>query len=517
MKRKLLLILSALLLAALLTGCADLDDPGPDTPDTPSQSDAPVVDPIPVPAGLKSFSLPYTAGETLDPITCSDGPHQVIGALLYEGLYALDGQFEPQPMLAEGYTYDPETRLYTIRLRGDVTFSDGTPLTAGDVAATLERARWSPRYAGRLSDVASIKAGDGAVIIALYRPNASFIARLDIPIVKAGTEGDDVPVGTGRFVWRQGEDGDYLEANPESWRHMTLPLEKIPLVPCKDSDVMAYAFFSREVQLVTWDLTGTVVFNATGVSSYTDAPTPVMQYLGFNTNSPLFSDPALRSALSLGVDRAGCVEANLLNHAVPADFPLSPASSLYPKDLAIPYSADSFAAAMEEAGYATERERPATLIVSAENTFRVEMARQIAEELSRFDVKITVTPLPWTEFQTALAVGKYDLYYGECKLPADWDLSALLGIGGTLNFSGYTDEELPGLLEAAATTSGARHSSALRALYAHLQQEAPIIPICFKNVSVLLPDKAVKIASPTASDPFSHLEDWVIQWAEDKP
>ena len=504
-----------LLVAALLTSCADMEELGPSTPSAPPQDEAPVVDPIPTPAGLETFSLPYTAGETMDPITCPDGPHQIIGALLYEGLYALDEQFEPQPMLAQKHTYDPQTRLYTIDLRSGVTFSDGSTLTAADVAATLERARWSPRYAGRLSDVTSVKAGDGQVFITLARPNASFIARLDIPIVKAGTEGDPVPVGTGRYVWRYADGDNYLEPNVNSWRKLNLPLEKIPLVACKDEDAMAYAFFSHEIQLVTWDLTGTVTFNATGLSSYTDAPTPVMQYIGFNTNSPLFADPALRSALSLGIDRAGCVEAHLLNHAVPAAFPLSPASALYPADLEVPYSSEAFAAAMKEAGYVTEKERTATLIVSAENTFRVQMAQQIAQELSRYDLKITVTPLPWTDFQSTLASGKFDLYYGECKLPADWDLSALLSPGGSLNFSGYTDEELPELLLTAATTSGARRNAALRLLYAHLRDTSPIIPICFKNVSVLLPDKTVKIVSPTAADPFSHMEDWTIQWAED--
>lgn len=513
MKRKLFLPV-LLLIAAILTGCADLDDQGPATPSTP-QDDAPVVDPIPTPAGLETFSLPYTAGETMDPVTCPDGPHQVIGALLYEGLYTLNEQFDPLPALAQKHTYDPQARLYTIHLRSDVAFSDGTPLTAADVAATLERARWSPRYAGRLSDVASVKAGDGEVFIALSRPNASFIARLDIPIVKAGTEGDPVPVGTGRYVWRYADGENYLEPNTRNWRKLSLPLEKIPLMACKDEDAMAYAFFSREIQLVTWDLTGTVTFNATGLSSYTDAPTPIMQYIGFNTNSPLFADPALRSALSLGIDRGTCVEAHLLNHAVPASFPLSPASALYPADLEQAYSADRFATAMEEAGYAADKERPATMIVSAENTFRVQMAQQIAQDLSRYDVKITVTPLPWTEFQSTLASGKFDLYYGELKLPADWDLSALLSPGGALNFSGYTDEKLPELLMTATTTSGARRTAALRALYTHLRDTAPIIPVCFKNVSVLLPDKAVKINSPTAADPFYHLEDWTIQWAED--
>ena len=48
-------------------------------------------------APLTSFALPVLQGQTLDPITCPDGVQQTIGALLYEGLYALDTGFTPQP------------------------------------------------------------------------------------------------------------------------------------------------------------------------------------------------------------------------------------------------------------------------------------------------------------------------------------------------------------------------------------------------------------------------------------
>ena len=75
-------------------------------------------------APLTSFALPVLQGQTLDPITCPDGVQQTIGALLYEGLYALDTGFTPQPMLAESCTVSGTT--CTITLRGGVTFSDGS-------------------------------------------------------------------------------------------------------------------------------------------------------------------------------------------------------------------------------------------------------------------------------------------------------------------------------------------------------------------------------------------------------
>ena len=131
---------------------------------------------------LTSFALPYLKGETADPITCPDGAMQTLGALVYEGLFALDGQFEAQPALAESYTYDAARYTYTITLRSGVTFSDGSAVTAQDVANSLRRAQSSARYSGRLAEVSDIRASGGAVRITLTGDNRSFVSRLDIPL-----------------------------------------------------------------------------------------------------------------------------------------------------------------------------------------------------------------------------------------------------------------------------------------------------------------------------------------------
>ena len=95
-----------------------------------------------------AFTLPYDPDQTLDPVTCADGMQQVAGSLIYEGLFRLDRQLEPQPWLCQSYTYDAASLTYTFTLRSGVTFSDGSPLTAADAAATLRRAKSSQRPAG---------------------------------------------------------------------------------------------------------------------------------------------------------------------------------------------------------------------------------------------------------------------------------------------------------------------------------------------------------------------------------
>ena len=106
-----------------------------------------------------AFTLPYDPDQTLDPVTCADGMQQVAGSLIYEGLFRLDRQLEPQPWLCQSYTYDAASLTYTFTLRSGVTFSDGSPLTAADAAATLRRAKSSQRYSARLAHVAAVSAG----------------------------------------------------------------------------------------------------------------------------------------------------------------------------------------------------------------------------------------------------------------------------------------------------------------------------------------------------------------------
>ena len=114
-----------------------------------------------------------------------------------------------------------------------------------------------------------------------------------------------------------------------------------------------------------------------------------------------------------------------------------------------------------------------------------------------------VEALPWEEYAAALAAGNFDLYYGEVRLPANWDLSALVGTGGSLNYGGWADPQTEQLLAACAAAED--RAAALSDLCAYLQQQAPILPLCFKSSSVLYQTGAVSGLTPTAAEPFYDL------------
>ena len=459
-----------------------------------------------------SFALPYTARQTLDPVTCPDGMQQVVGSLLYEGLFRLDESLEPQKALCGDYTCDAEGLTYTFTLRSGVVFSDGSALTGEDVAATLRRAMTSDRYRTRLYQVSSVTASGNTVTVTLSVPNTGLPALLDIPIVKTGTETSLTPVGTGPYCFTSGEDGDFLTVNPHWWGGGGQPVDRILLSDADDRDTMLYQFTSHDIQLITADLTGTNPITASGNISFQDADTTVMQYIGFNFSRAPFDQPALRQALGLGIDRESAVSAFLSGHGTAAQFPVSPVSPLYPAALESAYSYDAFASAMAQAGYTSGTPRTVTLLVNEESSFKVSVANYLASSLSAFDLQIEVRVLPWEEYMAALAAGDFDLYYGEVKLTADWNLIRLLGTSGSLNYGGWSDAQTDLLLTQYASATD--RPAAMEALCAYLQKQAPILPVCFKSTSVLYQTGVVENLTPTMAEPFYGLSSCVIHLQE---
>ena len=201
-------------------------------------------------------------------------------------------------------------------------------------------------------------------------------------------------------------------------------------------------------------------------------------------------------------------DALLSGNALAAAFPISPLSALYPEDLAPSYRYEDAVEALADAGGDTGQRQALTLLVNEENSFRVACASFIAESLSLLDWQITVETLPWEAYLAALAAGEFDLYYGEVRLTADWDIADLVGSGGSLNYGGYANVVTDALLQ--AFTSSTDRSYAARQLCAHLLGTTPIAPVCFQQDTLLTHEGVAQGMSPTATSVFFGLENWTI-------
>ncbi|MCD7858011.1 MAG: ABC transporter substrate-binding protein [Clostridiales bacterium] len=512
------------------------------------------------------FTLGCYTGVSFNPYYCDNTANQAIISLLFDPLVELDESFTVQPCLATSVTCkvssaseeedeedadasdaegeedkdgadtsdtgdgeegdgeedgkddkDEEKKTYatvttvTVKLRTDVTFKDGTKLDADDVVYSLNQARSEDSiYYTRLSRVKSVKAEDSStVVVKVNGSNASFDRLLDIPIVKEGTGGEDLPTGTGAYRLRyDGDTPSYLEANDSWWRAEALPLETIPLYAAEDSDALLYGFGSGAVSLVSTDLTGTSTLSYNGNFQVADYATTVMLFLGCNTKQGACATQKVRSAIYYALDRDTLVSKMLSGHGEATSLPISPSAADYDDALAETLSQDREKAAELLDGSYTGAEL--TLIVNSDSSFKVSIAQEIADELEGLGMDVTVKALSWSDFKAAVADGDYDLYLGEVQLTADFSLDAFLEADGSQNPLGYADDDLTDLYTAFCKSSGEARQTAAEALYTELADQAPFIPICFKCYSALYQWNTLTSLTPTQHDLFYQFSGWTF-------
>jgi peptide/nickel transport system substrate-binding protein len=481
--------------------------------------EVPVVEETPAPAPtrkpeqVREFALSYDPMADMDPITGDSQVNRMLTSLVYEPLFRLDEHFEPQPMLAQGAEVDESGLTWTITLKEGVVFSDGTPLEAKHVVSSLKKAQKSTLYAGRLRDVESIKSKGGAVVITLKTPNGGLPALLDIPVVMESEE--IAPLGTGYYRYVQGENDLCLKQN--NHREGEMPIAVIPLYPVTDTNARIQAFDSGLTSVVVTDFSSPYSLGYSGNYEIWDYDTTDLVYIGFKTVESPCESPMVRQAFAKAFDRDAIVSDILEGHAVTAELPVHPMHKTWRNSTAgmLGYNAETAADLLTQEGYTRKDDGllykkktvlAVTLIVNSDNSAKIAIAEQLAEELTALGVSVTVSKLSWHDYTAALVAGNYDLYIGEVRLGGDFDVTELLF--GSLNYGGYQSE----VVQAAAEQWRASGKTVdAWALWKELVQEVPIAPLCFKKESLLITWGMGIRPTPLREDLFFGIEQWPVR------
>lgn len=465
----------------------------------------------------QSFALPYTQ-DAIHPILSSSSINLALSGLIWESLFVLDQNFEATPLLCQSYTISENGLVWTIQLRSDVTFSDGTPLTAEEVVFSLRLAMTdSPTYAQRLTNLANVTEVEGDVVITLYQPNGSLDTLLDIPIVKGESE---EPLGTGPYVLTGWGTNRSLVVRRDWWQDQDLPLDEIPLNSLPELDDLISAFHTGEISMVSTNLTSSQAISIDGTYETRDYPSSTLLFVGYRCDKGVCSDATVRQALGYAMDRTTLTMTHYAQHSVAATLPVHPNSSLYDQTLAstLTYQTSTTTALLEEAGWTQQEDGTwtrwgstlsLTFIVNTDNPFRLSAANYIAGELERLGILVDLQELTWTDFQTALTKGNFDLYLGEVPMSADFDPSIFVE-GGTVGYGGYSSYEMNQLLWSYQAATGTARTTAASALYQLWATESPITPLSFQNYSLLTQWGVVSNANPTQQNLFYQFWNWSL-------
>ncbi len=510
--RRWLSLFLAVCLGLSLTGCQpEVDDPEP----PPSETVSPFPTKSPETA---QFSLAYDPGASLHPLTGDSQTNQDLTGLVYQGLYELDNEFVPHPVLAASGEPGGDGYSWTFTVKQGVMFSDGTPLTAQHAAASLNTARTSGPYAARLSGVTGVTAADETTLtVYLSAPNGNLPALLDIPVVLEGEPGS-APLGTGCYQYEAAGERLYLQTNPHHAGGAALPYATIPLTAAATANERIAAFDSGAVTAVTTEFSSPYALGYAGSYETCDYPTTNLLYMGFKATGGPCQSALVRQAFSRAFDRESLVQVELSGHGDAACLPVSPLCGDYDQASAalLEYDLEQAAGLLAQAGYERNEEDnllyhrrtplAVTVLVNSDNESRQAAADALAASLTQLGASVTVDTLPWDNYVQALAAGRFDIYIGEVRLTGDFDPSPLLT--GALNYGGYSDWELTQALTAWKSAQGEARTQAAQALWAKFVQDAPIAPLCFKRGSLLVRWGMASNLQPTRANPFYRMEEW---------
>ena len=433
---------------------------------------------------------------TLDPAKASDAPVVFATGLIFRGLVQLDAQLRVIPDGAASWTVSDDTKTYTFKLRDNLKFSDGSLVTADDVAFSISRTL-DPKTGGgssgngayyltnilgaddlaggKASTLQGVKALDPKTLeIKLKNPSAYFLYQLNfitgyILSKKNVTSGDkwyEKPVGTGPFVLSEWQHNQklVLTPNPNYWPGAPNQFKSVELVFYGGDQGSTTAF--NDYQTGQVDVIGS--FGQNPIPSqfvpqvkdqpdFHSAPQFVVRYVAFNNKRAPFDNAQVRQAFAKAVDRSKIVqllgEASVRSQAriLPGGIPGSE----------LPVQALDFDAAGAKKLLGDAKFDPATKVVisygtEGDNAKVLELLKQQWQD--NLGVDVTLEPLELQTFSQKLTdtyndptkgvQAYYSVWGADYPDPQNW-ISQQLRTGVGNNNGAYSNADFDKLVDAA--------------------------------------------------------------------
>ncbi|MHC4212486.1 MAG: peptide-binding protein [Planctomycetota bacterium] len=435
---------------------------------------------------------------TLNPITAKDVYQSWISGGEYSNVfqalleYDLD-KVTLKPQLAESYQVSDDGMEITFRLRDDIHFSDGVPITTDDVIFTYETIMNPGVDAARLAhyyrDIDRVvKVSDREVkflMKRLYFKSLEFTGGMPIMPKHIYTFSDPAkfnerrsnPVGSGPYVFEKWDVGSQIviRRNENYWGQKP-KIEKIVFRVITNQIAAIQSLRAGEIDFMRLsseeyvDLCSDEEFNKTTSCISYWSPTRGYGYIGWNQKKPFFSDRRVRLALTHIIDREAINKhlAKGLAKVVSGPFYIyGPQSN--PNINPWPYDVEKAKALLDEAGWVDTdgdgiRDKDGVkfkfkFMITTGGGLPEKVAKLLKEEAAKVGIEVIVDPYEWSVFQEKITNRNFDavhLAWGgviESDPYQIWHSSQIQGRGS--NYVGFNVAEADALIEKARQTMDA--------------------------------------------------------------
>jgi peptide/nickel transport system substrate-binding protein len=310
-----------------------------------------------------------------------------VASLLFASLVTVDEKGLPIADLAESWDVSDDELTYTFHLRPDSKFSDGSPLTADDVAFTWtilhdksydggfdifsSQVKGGKAYTeGKSDHIEGIKVIDPQTIsVTLEKPNATALLTLGSEVLSKAYYGKDYqfgkldyiknlhsnPVGTGPYKLEKFIPGQEVRFVANEYYYKGKPKTEHFIYKTSEGDTWQF-IETGEIDFTSFTATQENIDKLKNIPYLNLLPyTPsTYGYLQLNLEHEQLQEKEVRQAITYGLDRQSIyVDANQGAGAV-ANIPASPISWSYTEEGINPYAYDPDKAnqILDEAGWA---------------------------------------------------------------------------------------------------------------------------------------------------------------------
>ncbi|HKR70220.1 MAG TPA: ABC transporter substrate-binding protein [Streptosporangiaceae bacterium] len=394
------------------------------------------------------------AVDTLNPFLGFTSMDYEVYELLYDNLMDYGQQnYAGTPRLATSWTHSPNGLVWTYHIRHGVKWSDGTPLTAADVAYTFQRniAPNSTEFADNeayVGEIKSVKATGKYTVVMTVKHFTPVMNRLEVPILpehiwknisekQLGSFKNPTPVGSGPFTVSSFSSNQTitLKANPHYWGGKP-GIKKLVFQRFDNPTAMKLALangtidFAEGLTPALWhSLQGTpgvklvnaeagnfdeLAFN-TGAATTTGKP--------IGNGSPALKDVNVRRAISYAINTSVLVKKVLLNTGEVGTSIIPPTYTQFhytpPKSATYHYdpakaeqllNADGWKVGPNGIRVKHGKQLSLRLFVRNQSPTQTQDAPYIKGWLNAIGIKVTTTAMSDSQLTADIGNGQYDMF-----------------------------------------------------------------------------------------------------------
>ena len=278
---------------------------------------------------------------SLDPLM--DSSALPLQKSIFDQLVEIDAKGALQPGLALSWTSNPGATSWTFVLRKGVTFQDGSPLTAQDVAFSIQRVKDTPTSTIRANTAAitTVTAVDDATVrFDLNRPFGWFPRQVSVfSIVPKATYDParfaTAPIGSGPYrvvSWSSGRPA--VLARYDGYWGPKPAFATVTVAPTPAADTRLTGLQSGQFDLAALETAQAGTAGGDTDLTVSSTPSNFVAYLGFNTTQAPLDNVLLRQAVDHAIDRDAIVASLYRGKAKPVGQMVAPVTFGYDPALA---------------------------------------------------------------------------------------------------------------------------------------------------------------------------------------